>query len=437
GVIEIFATESRQPGLEVLTLFSDLGTQVGQFIERQRLEEQYRQSQKMEAVGTLAGGIAHDFNNILTAINGYCELAQMDADGNPAVLEHLTAVQAGARRAVELVRQIMAFSRQQGQRRTRVQLQPIVKEALKLLRATIPSTIEINTSMGNGIFAVFADATSIHQIIINLGTNAWHSMKDSSGQMEVKLENVQVDAEFASLEPTLNPGSYVRLSISDTGHGMDPSTVSRIFEPFFTTKAPGEGTGLGLAVVHGIMKNHDGAILVHSRPGEGTRFDLYFPAYFGDEVPDIAPQSAAVPRGTGERILYVDDERPLAQMGKKILEHLGYRVEIHSDALAALAAVRNQPNGYEMVITDLTMPAMTGLELAEELLRVRPGLPIILTSGYTATLSAERLLAMGISEVLMKPHSFDALGTTVHRVFARERSNRQIRETRAPVAPYA
>lgn len=433
GVIEIFTTESRPPNLEILALFSDLGIQVGQFIERQRLGEQYRQSQKMEAVGTLAGGIAHDFNNILTAINGYCELAQMEAEGNQAVLENLTAVQAGASRAVELVRQIMAFSRQQGQRRTQVQVQPIVKEALKLLRATIPSTIEIAPSMGPGLFAVFADATSIHQIIVNLGTNAWHSMKDSSGRMEVNVENVQVDAEFASLHPTLNPGSYVRLSISDTGHGMDQSTLSRIFEPFFTTKAPGEGTGLGLAVVHGIMKNHDGAILVHSRPGEGTRFDLYFPAYFGDQVPDIVPQSTAVPRGTGERILYLDDEKPLAQMGKKLLEHLGYQVEVHSDALAALAAIRHQPNAYELVITDLTMPVMTGLELAQELLRVRPGLPIILTSGYTATLSAERLHAVGISEVLMKPHSFDSLGTTVHRVFARERSNRQIRETRATV----
>jgi DNA-binding NtrC family response regulator len=188
-------------------------------------------------------------------------------------------------------------------------------------------------------------------------------------------------------------------------------------------------------VVHGIMKNHDGAILVYSRPGEGTKFDLYFPAYFGGDAPDLAPKTAAVPRGMGERILFIDDEKPLAQMGKKILEHLGYRVEMHSDARAALDAVRQQPDAYDLVVTDLTMPLMTGLELAQEIVRTRRDLPVILTSGYTATLSAERLHSMGVSEVLMKPHSFDSLGATVHRVFARERSNRQIRESRATVGP--
>jgi CheY-like chemotaxis protein len=389
----------------------------------------------MEAVGTLAGGIAHDFNNILTAINGYCELAQMEAVGNAAVQENLNAVQAGARRAVDLVRQIMAFSRQEGQTRTQVHVQDIVKEALKLLRATIPSTIEIKTSLNSGIHPVLADPTSIHQIMVNLCTNAWHSMKDRPGRLEVKLENIRVDADFARLNPTLNDGTYVRMSISDTGHGMDQSVVARIFEPFFTTKAPGEGTGLGLAVVHGIMKNHDGAILVHSRPGEGTQFDLYFPAYFGDGVPDLAPQTAAASRGAAQLILYVDDEKPLAQMGKKILEHLGYRTEIYSDVLAALSAVRSRPHAYDLVITDLTMPAMTGLELAQEIFRIRPDLPIILTSGYTATLSGERLHTMGIREVLMKPHSFDLLGATVHRVLGRERKNLQTRDAGAVVVP--
>jgi CheY-like chemotaxis protein len=204
---------------------------------------------------------------------------------------------------------------------------------------------------------------------------------------------------------------------------MNESTIARIFEPFFTTKGPGEGTGLGLAVVHGIMKNHDGAILVYSRPGEGTKFDLYFPAHFGSHAPATEPQAAVALHGNGERILYVDDEKPLGQMGKKILEHFGYRVEIHSDAVAALEALRSQPGAYDLLITDLTMPLMTGMELAEEILLLRPNLPVILTSGYTATLSTERLQALGISEVLMKPHSFDSLGATVHRVLSRGRSS--------------
>jgi PAS domain S-box-containing protein len=430
GVVEFFGVESQPPDSELATLFADLGTQIGQFIERQRLEEQYRQSQKMEAVGTLAGGIAHDFNNILTAINGYCELALMDAEGNPAMQENLTAVQAAARRAVDLVRQIMAFSRQQGQKRSQLQIQVIVEEALNLLRATIPTTIEIKTTFGSGVHAVLADPTSIHQIIVNLGTNAWHSMRDRSGRLDIALGNIRVDADLARLHPTLTPGSYVRLSMSDTGHGMDEATVSRIFEPFFTTKAPGEGTGLGLAVVHGIMKAHDGAILVYSRPGEGTKFDLYFPAYSGEGEADTAPQAAEVPRGSGERILYVDDEKPLGLMGKKILEHLGYKVDIYSEAVAAMNAVRVQPKAFDLVITDLTMPVMTGLELAQEILRIRSDLPIILTSGYTATLNAKRLHAMGIAEVLMKPHSFDSLGATVHRVFVRESASRPISEPR-------
>ncbi len=430
GVVEFFAAEVQQPDAEIIALFSAIGTQLGQFIERQRLEEQYRQSQKMEAVGTLAGGIAHDFNNILTGINGYCTLAQLETANNQTVKEYLDAVQEGANRAADLVRQIMTFSRQQEQKRTKMQLEAVVVEALKLLKATIPSTIEIKPSFGSDIFPVFADATSIHQIIVNLGTNAWHAMKDRTGRMEIALENSEVDLQLAALHPTLNPGSYVRLSISDTGHGMDQATLSRMFEPFFTTKPPGEGTGLGLAVVHGIVRNHDGTIVVRSRLGEGTTFDLYFPAYFGDIAPDAEAEASGVPRGNGERILCIDDEKRLAQMGKKILEYLGYQVEIHTEAASALRAMHATPEAYDLVITDLTMPGMTGVELARELLRIRVDIPIVLISGYTATLGAERLRAAGIQEVLMKPHSFDALGTVVHRVLSRNNPDRQSVKTK-------
>ena len=250
--------------------------------EYRTLEEQFRQAQKMEAIGTLAGGIAHDFNNILAAISGYTELARMTLKENPEVREHLGAVLQAASRATDLVRQILTFSRQQPPERRPIQLRPVVAESLKLLRATIPSTIEFDTSLAADAPTVLADATQIHQILMNLGTNAWHAMKDRTGRLQVKLEKCVVDAAHAATQPRLRPGVYARVSVSDTGCGMDQATLRRIFEPFFTTKPPGEGTGLGLAVVHGIMDSHDGAVTVYSQPGEGTVFHLYFPAHAGE-----------------------------------------------------------------------------------------------------------------------------------------------------------
>ncbi len=308
-MVEFFSSRTQVPDEEMREALTAMGLQIGQFIERRQLEEQFRQAQKMEAVGTLSGGIAHDFNNIIGAISGYAELAKMDADDNPRIVGHLDAVLQGAGRAAELVRQILAFSRRQEQARKPIQLGHVVAEALKLLRATIPTPIEIDASLGVGLPTVMADATQIHQIIMNLGTNASHAMQDRVGRLTVTLENFDVGADGMETQLGLPPGRYVRLSISDTGHGMDPATLSRIFEPFFTTKGPGEGTGLGLAVVQGIMQSHEGIVTAYSHPGEGTvSLSYVFSGVRGGGELQISSEAIDVPPGQGERILYVDDE---------------------------------------------------------------------------------------------------------------------------------
>ncbi len=420
GVVEFFSGKIETPDEEILAALATIGQQIGHFIERRQLEEQFRQAQKMEAIGTLSGGIAHDFNNILGAIIGYTELAKMELDKNSEVVENLDEVLNGANRAVELVRQILAFSRQQEHERKPIQLRHVVAEALKLLRATIPASIEFDVSLDTDVPTVLADATQIHQIVMNLGTNAWHAMKQHSGRLTVAIEDFEADSDCADANPGLQPGQYVRLSMSDTGSGMDPATLSRIFDPFFTTKAPGEGTGLGLAVVQGIMQTHEGAVTVYSHVGEGTTFHLYFPAYGEEEVHEES-EVAAVPSGNGERILYVDDELLLARVGKKILERLGYVVEIQTGPMEALEAVRKRPGAYDLVISDQMMPILPGVDLARLLLAIRPDLPIILVTGYTATLTPERVQAMGIRNLILKPISVAALGAAVHGVFSASR----------------
>ncbi len=385
--------------------------------KQRQLEEQFRQAQKMEAMGTLAGGIAHDFNNILAAINGYTELAKMHATGNTKVLEYLGTVAKAGDRAVNLVRQILTFSRQQEVHRVPTQLHEAVAESVKLLRATIPTTIDFSISLAGDTPPVLADATQIHQIMMNLGTNAWHAMRERPGRLEVKLEKFAVDALIAGTHPQLRPGVYARLTVSDTGKGMDRATLERIFEPFFTTKEPGEGTGLGLSVVHGIMQDHDGAITVYSQPGEGTVFHLYFPAYAGTVSARDVP-AGLISRGAGKRILLVDDEEMLAKMGQTTLEQLGYKVQALTSPAAALALVQADPRQFDLVITDQTMPEMTGMDLARQLQQIRPDLPIILNSGYSANLTAERTRAAGIREVLMKPHSIQTLAEAVQRALA-------------------
>ncbi len=376
-----------------------------------KLEEQFRQSQKMDAIGTLAGGIAHDFNNILAAINGYTELSLMQMGENPQVRDYLGAVLKASGRAIDLVRQILTFSRQQKLERRPIELHSVVAEACKLLRASIPSTIEFEISLKDAP-VVLADATQIHQVLMNLGTNAWHAIGDRPGNLQVKLERCLIDSSFASPQTRLNPGEYSRLSVTDSGRGMDEETLKRIFEPFFTTKPAGEGTGLGLAVVHGIMATHDGAVTVYSQPGEGTVFHLYFPAFAGAVSPLL--EVGAVRRGNGERVLFVDDEEVLVEMNKRSLTSLGYLVEATTKPAAALALVRADPERFAVVITDQTMPGMTGMDLAQQLLQTRAGLPIIIMTGNGLSLTTERIRAVGIRQLLLKPQTLHTLGTAVH-----------------------
>lgn len=386
--------------------------------ERNRLEAQFRQAQKMEAIGTLAGGIAHDFNNILGAIIGYTELARLQTAQDPVVQGYLGAVLEGSQRATALVRQILAFSRRQAQPRTAVQLHGIVAESLKLLRATIPSTIRIDTALENDLPPVLADATQVHQVIMNLCTNAWQAMEGRPGRLGVRLERTVATAALAVAHPQLRRGEhYVCLSVSDTGHGMDPATMERIFEPFFTTKPPGKGTGLGLSVVHGIMQGHQGAVTVESHPREGSVFRLYFPVH--ESPAEETPSRPASPApGQGEHVLLVDDEPALVQLGRAMLEKLGYTATVTTSANAALELMRARPEAYDLVITDQTMPGLTGTELARKVTALRPGLPVILTSGYAGQAAAPDFAAAGIRELLLKPHTLQTLGAAVQRALA-------------------
>jgi PAS domain S-box-containing protein len=386
--------------------------------ERKRRDAQYLQAQKMEALGQFSGGIAHDFNNILSAIVGYTQLAQLVLKENTEVRTYLGAVLNSAARATNLVRQILTFSRQQPEERQAIDLRPIVAESIELLRATIPPGIEFDTSIATDAPTVLANAGQIQQILMNLGINAWHAMKDFSGRLQVNLERCVVDAAHAATQPRLHPGVYARISVSDTGSGMDPATLRRIFEPFFTTKLPGEGTGLGLAVVHGIMNSHDGAVTVYSQLGEGSIFHLYFPAHAGVAVAATMAEEGSVPRGHGERILVVDDEELLTELGQKTLVELGYNVEVTTRPAAALAMVRASPQRFALVLTDQAMPGMTGIILASQLRQIRRDLPIILMTGYSVSLTPAVLEAAGVRQLLLKPINLHALGTAVHAALA-------------------
>ncbi|MCF7688459.1 MAG: PAS domain S-box protein [Cephaloticoccus sp.] len=385
--------------------------------EQHTLEMQLRQTQKLEALGTLAGGIAHDFNNILSAIMGYTELARMSAK-DLKTKEFLEPVAQATQRAADLIRQILAFSRQQEQQRAPLQLRLIIAESLKLLRATIPTTIEIEGLLHRDLLNVLADATQIHQIIMNLGTNAWHAMRgNKSGRLTVELEEFNADELLARSNQGFTAGPYVRLSVSDNGQGMDRETMDHIFEPFFTTKGPGEGTGLGLSVVHGIVKSHGGVITVYSQQGQGTTFRLYFPALAAIST-ETSTDSVPIPAGQGQQVLLIDDEPVLAELGGRILEQLGYKPVTKSDPVEALALIRSDPYRFDLVITDMMMPKMTGLDLTRELQAIRPNLPIILTSGYMGAASEKQLHNQGIREVLPKPPTIRSVGLIVHRVLS-------------------
>ena len=390
--------------------------------EEIKLEDKLRQAQKMEAIGTLAGGIAHDFNNILSAIIGYTELAEYEIPEGSKTREKLKEVLKAGRRAKDLVKQILAFSRQGDQERKPLQISHIVKEALKLLRASLPTTIEIRRNIEPDTGIIEADPTQIHQVLINLCTNAAHAMNNKGGVLEVAIRNVEVGNEDIGLKyPNVPPGHYVLLTIRDTGHGMSAEVVERIFDPYFTTKEKGEGTGLGLAVVHGIVKSYGGVITVYSEIGKGSTFNIYLPA-IEKKVEEEKETVEAIPTGH-QRILFVDDEPALVDIGKKMLEHLGHEVVVRTSSLEALEAFRNNPERFDLVISDKTMPQMTGFDLARELKQIRPDIPIILCTGFSDTTDSAKAKAMGISGLVMKPIVMREMAETIKRVTDNEVSS--------------
>jgi PAS domain S-box-containing protein len=382
--------------------------------EREKLQRQLRQAQKMEAIGTLAGGIAHDFNNMLVPILAYSEmLLESLPDSDQEKKHDLKEVLKAAKRARDLVKQILTFSRQTEHEHEPLLITPIIKESLKLLKASLPSNIETSFIFNADKSTILGEPTQVQQIVMNLCTNSYHAMRDNGGQLEVVLDEVEIDREDFLQNKQLEPGSYVKLSISDTGHGIEKQVLDRIFEPYFTTKKQGEGTGLGLSVVHGIVKKYGGDITVYSEIGRGTSMHVYLPTITAAEDTGELPQEVLPLPGGSEHILLVDDEEPIIQSTSHILESLGYKVTARTSSLEALEEFKNRCDAFDLVITDQTMPKMTGDRLSEEMLRIRPDIPIILCTGFSSTIDERRAKEIGIKEFLMKPFIRKDLATTI------------------------
>ena len=377
--------------------------------ERKEVEEQLRQAQKMEAIGTLAGGIAHDFNNILAGIIGFGEMALEDTPPETRTHRHLELILKSGIRGRDLVKQILAFSRKTEYERSPLSLSPLVAETIKLLKASLPATIRIKTNMRVKTDTVLANPTEIQQVVMNLCTNAAQSMRERGGEMSIAV----TDANSVAPELGLPQGRYVQLTVKDRGEGIDPGVRDRIFEPFFTTKKVGQGTGMGLSVVYGIVKGLRGAITVESKVGEGAVFRVFLPKLKGDTGPEPTVEQAP---GGKERILFIDDEEVLAQWGKAVLERLGYKATAMTESTKALKSFSRDPSRFDLVFTDQAMPDMTGLALAGKLLALRPDLPIILCTGHSEAVSPEIAKAAGIKGFLMKPLIKKEIAEAVRRV---------------------
>ena len=386
------------------------------------LEMQLLQGQKLEAIGTLAGGIAHDFNNILSAVIGYTELSLMDATPGSTLYQHLQSILAAGARAKDLVKQILTFSRQNEKELKPVDLSDIVKETTKLLRATLPTTIEIQSQVRPEAL-VMGDSTQMHQVLMNLCTNAGQAMQEKGGILEIRLETLELDSSLSNRHAQLTPGPYVCLTVGDTGHGMAPQVLERIFDPFFTTKEKPEGTGMGLAVAHGIVNAAGGTIYVYSEVGCGSTFKVLLPMI--EQQSESKQRSEPVIVGGTERILFVDDEQALAEMGKQMLGAYGYDVTVCTSSIEALNLFKLDPMRFDIVITDMTMPKMTGNMLAKALIALRPDLPVILCTGFSASITKEIADRLGIRALVMKPVLMNQIAATVRRVL-------DDRETSAP-----
>lgn len=381
--------------------------------DRERFQMQLSQSQKMEAIGTLAGGIAHDFNNILYAMIGFTELALEEVPENTPLYSYLKAVLESGQRAKDLINQILTFSRQGQQERKLLNVGPIVKEGLKFLRASLPATIEIVHSLEPNLKPIIADPTQIHQILMNLCTNAAHAMREKGGVLDITLAHVELGSKDSGEDLNIDPGSYLRLTVNDTGTGMPPDFIQRIFDPYFTTKEAGEGTGLGLAVVHGIVQSCGGTIKVHSELGAGSSFQVYLPTVEGD-AKTTSPKTEVVVGGR-ERILFVDDEQVVVEMTGKILERLGYDTTTRTSSIEALELFKAKANHFDLVITDMTMPGMTGIELTKEIRKIRSSIPVILCTGFSDLISEQRTESLGVKEVILKPILMNQMAAAIRR----------------------
>ena len=424
--VEVSVSFERHAEGETTTVFArDLTGRKKAEAHRNELEAQLRESQKMQAVGTMAGGIAHDFNNILGAILGNVELAKADCSPESPVLESLHEIDKAGRRARDLVRQILTFSRNEPPQRTPVNLAEVVHDTERLLRVTLPPAIELHMHLSTGLPALLADATQVEQALLNLCTNAVHAIGTERGTIHVEAAQVQPDHRLCE-RLGLAPTTYVALSVRDNGPGMDAALLGRIFEPFFTTKPVGQGTGLGLAVVHGVMRTHEGAVDVHSAPGHGSRFTLYFPVATDHDtaaaalpLPTAPAAPAPVEQAGAQRshhVMYVDDDEALVFLVQRLLRRRGYQVSGFTDPHEATAALRADPQRYDLLVTDYNMPGFCGVDLVREARHIRPDLPVALASGYVTAEIEQAAMAEGARALIHKPNDVEELCATVDRL---------------------
>ncbi|MCD4744000.1 MAG: cache domain-containing protein, partial [Desulfobacteraceae bacterium] len=386
------------------------------------LEEKLKQAQKMEAIGSLAGGIAHDFNNVLFSIIGFTELTIADMLKDGQNKSNLDQILIAANRAKEMVQHILAFSRQTKTEKKPVKIQSIIEEVVKLLKTSIPSTIELKVNIDKNCMPIFADTVQIHQVIMNLATNASHAMRKKGGVMKFTLKQKKISSDDLIRYPDLHTGTYVKLTVKDTGHGMSSEVMGKIFNPYFTTKKVGEGTGMGLSVVHGIILDHDGDVVAESKPGKGAIFHIFLP--IADKINSIEQHSTSselIPRGR-ENILLVDDDEQIADMTEQLISRLGYHVVSYTDSQKALEAFKKEPDKFDLVITDMTMPNITGTELAVKLLKIKPDIQIILCSGYSELIDKETAQAMGIKAYIAKPIALKEIAQAIRKILDKEKS---------------
>ncbi len=407
AVSPVFDTQGRV--VNIVSVSRDVTREV-------ELEAHLRRAQKLEAIGTLAGGIAHDFNNIICAILGYTELAMFSIPKESDARQYLERIEQGGRRAADLISQILAFGRKGEQERQSMRIQPVIREALKLLRGTLPSTIRIEEKMDETCKPILAAPTQVYQIIMNLCTNAYHAMRDQGASvLKVGLTEMATDSEQIPGSMDMPPGHYVCLTVKDNGHGMDQGTLGKIFDPYFTTKAVGEGTGLGLSTVYGIVREFGGVVSAESEPGQGTTFHVFFPVHETDDTLSEEFSDLKRPPSAGLRVLVVDDEEPIARMIETKLIRLGYKVRAYTDSVEALDAFQASPDDVDLIIADTTMPNLTGIQFSEEVFRIRPDIPIILCTGYSEMVTEEQAKVMGIRNFLKKPFIDGELEKTVEK----------------------